>query len=92
MQAEGGTSWPKALGRQGRSPRRSVGGRPEEVAGPELALCLTQGLVHPPSTQLCLLCQSSGGRDPSLPTLLFSDPWLPVALGKEEEPVSEPRS
>lgn len=25
-----------------------VGGRPEEAAGPKLALCLTQGLVHPP--------------------------------------------
>lgn len=32
-----------------------VGGRPEEVAGPELAPCLTQGLVHPPSLQLRLL-------------------------------------
>lgn len=92
MQAEGGTSWRKALGRQGRSPRRS-GGRPEEVAGPELALCLTQGLVHPPSLQLCLLRQSSGGRGPSFPpTPLFSDSCLPVALGNEEEPVSEPRS
>lgn len=59
-----------------------VGGRPEEVAGPELALCLTQGLVHPPSLQLCLLSQSSGGRGPSLPpTPRFSDPCLPVALG-----------
>lgn len=47
MQPEGGTSWRKAFGRQGRSPRRSGGGRPEEVAGPELAPCLTLGLVHP---------------------------------------------
>ena len=48
------------------------------MPGPELALCLTQGLVHPPSPQLCLLSESSGGRDPSLPpTLLFSDPWSP---------------
>lgn len=69
-----------------------VGGRPEEVAGPELAPCLTQGLVHP-SPQLCLLSHSSGGRDPSLlPTLPFSEPCLPVSQGKEEGPVSEPRS
>lgn len=50
VQPEGGTSGCKALGRQGRS----GGGRPEEVAGPELALCLTQGLVHPPSPQFSL--------------------------------------
>lgn len=65
MQAEGGTSWRKALGRQGRSPHKCVWGETEEVAGSELALCLTQGLVHPPSTELCLLSQSSGRRDPS---------------------------
>lgn len=63
------------------------------MAGPELALCLTQGLVHPPSLQFCLLSQSSGSRGPSLSlTPLFYDPCLPVALGNEEEPVSEPRS
>lgn len=60
------------------------------MAGPELALCLTQGFVHPPSPQFCSLSQS-WGQDPSLPTLLFSDPWLPVALWKEES-VSEAKN
>ena len=78
-------------------------GRPEEVPGPELALCLTQGLVHPPpGPQLCLLSQSLRCRDASLlPALLFSNHphthpprprlRLPAAPGDQEEPVSEPR-
>lgn len=79
----GGTSWCKASGGQRRSPLRSGGGgrrggRPEEVAGPELAPCLAQGLVHPPLVP----------RFPSEPvlragTFLFQLFWSLVTCGPE---------